>query len=131
MDRPPDESGSGVDTTQRVRFGILCALQVYQDPAWRKWAEGWLSGSDRGEAAAGIAAVWAAEAATLTASARAPEIVAAMAARAASKAASAAEELATAGAEELATWEASQAVELAVKVGDLALPELARQACLD
>ena len=37
---------------QRVEFGIRCALEVCSDAAFRKWAERWLSGEYRGEAAA-------------------------------------------------------------------------------
>ena len=36
-----------VTTEQRVRFGILCATQVYTEPSWRTWADRWLSGADR------------------------------------------------------------------------------------
>lgn len=41
---------------QRVRYGILVSLQVYDDPDYRRWAEGWLSDKDRSEAAAWAAA---------------------------------------------------------------------------
>jgi hypothetical protein len=50
-----------ISTEQRVRFAILCAKQVYHDPGWNQWANGWLDGTDRAEAAA--AAEEAAEAA--------------------------------------------------------------------
>ena len=33
-----------VTTTQRVRFAILCAMKVFDDPEWGAWASGWLSG---------------------------------------------------------------------------------------
>ena len=51
-----------VTTEQRVEFGIRCALEVYQDKAWRTWAEEWLSGEDRSEGAAegAAGAGWAA-----------------------------------------------------------------------
>jgi len=63
-----------VTTEQRVRFGILCAWEVYAEPAWREWADAWLAGTDRAasaangaeraaESAAGSAAEWAASAA--------------------------------------------------------------------
>ena len=39
-------------TTQRVAFGLLCAMEVCKNEAWRKWAQDWLSGKDRMEAAA-------------------------------------------------------------------------------
>ena len=61
-----------VTTTQRVAYGILCALEVCMDKKLRLWASRWLSGEDRsGATAAGAAraaeaadaAGWAAEAA--------------------------------------------------------------------
>ena len=42
------------NTEQRVKFAILCALKVYYDPAFVKWANGWLDGSDRSTKAAGV-----------------------------------------------------------------------------
>jgi len=36
-----------VSMEQRVCFGILCALAVYDDPAFAAWAQRWLSGADR------------------------------------------------------------------------------------
>ena len=47
-----------ITTSQRVRFAILCALEIYSDPLFVQWAGDWLSGKDRTEMAA-----WAAEAA--------------------------------------------------------------------
>lgn len=44
---------------QRIRISIYCALKQYSDPAFVKWANGWLDGSDR----SARAAEWAAEAA--------------------------------------------------------------------
>ena len=41
--------------TQQIAFGILCALKVYHDPAFVKWAESWLSGEDRSANAADAA----------------------------------------------------------------------------
>lgn len=41
-----------VTTAQRVTFGILCAREVCDDPAWRAWADAWLDGTDRSERAA-------------------------------------------------------------------------------
>jgi hypothetical protein len=54
-----------IATVNRVAFGILCALQVYQDPEWVIWAEGWLADSNHsrtdGAAARAVArAVYAA-----------------------------------------------------------------------
>ena len=34
-------------TEQRVRFAILCALEVYFEPGFVKWATDWLDGSNR------------------------------------------------------------------------------------
>jgi len=42
---------------QRIAFGILCALEVCDDVAFRNWAEKWLSGEDR--AAETAQAAWA------------------------------------------------------------------------
>ena len=36
-----------VTTEQRVRFAILCALAVYEETKFKKWAEGWLANTDR------------------------------------------------------------------------------------
>ena len=49
-----------VTTEQRVRFAILCALEVCKDSQFKKWAEDWLSGKDRTESAAWLAAALAA-----------------------------------------------------------------------
>ena len=48
--------------TQRVAFGILCAYPFGSD-SWRTWADKWLSGEDRAEAAAMAEAEARAEAA--------------------------------------------------------------------
>jgi len=45
-----------VTRAARVRFGILCSLEVYTEPNYRKWADGWLSGKDRSKQAV-VAAV--------------------------------------------------------------------------
>lgn len=44
-----------VTTEQRVRLAILCALEIYSEPRFEKWAHGWLSGTDRTEEAAASA----------------------------------------------------------------------------
>lgn len=44
-----------VTTEQRVRFAILCALEVYRNPSFVMWADKWMSGSDRSMRAAGAA----------------------------------------------------------------------------
>ena len=77
-----------ITTTQRVRFGILCAMEVCQDDSWRAWADRWLSGEDRSVSAAAAYAADAARAALYAVSAAAA--YAADAARAALYAASAA-----------------------------------------
>jgi cobalamin biosynthesis Mg chelatase CobN len=46
-----------ITTEQRVRFGIYCAQEVCDLPAWREWADRWLSGEDRTELAAAAAAM--------------------------------------------------------------------------
>jgi hypothetical protein len=58
----------------RVRFAILCAKEVCASyRAWNAWADKWLSGEDRTQAAAkaGKAAAWALEASEAWASAAA------------------------------------------------------------
>ena len=50
-----------VSLEQRIKFGILCALEVCQDAAFVTWATGWLSGADRSKEAARAAAYWAAD----------------------------------------------------------------------
>ena len=49
---------SGDGDIQKVAFGILCSLEVCQSPEYRRWAEDWLSGTDRSARAA--RAAWAA-----------------------------------------------------------------------
>jgi Cu/Ag efflux protein CusF len=50
-----------VTMEQRVKFGILCALEVYKEPQFVAWAANWLDGTDRSkEATAATAAdAWA------------------------------------------------------------------------
>ena len=45
---------------QRVRFGLLCALEVYPAASYRRWAENWLSGKCRGAADAAYAMAYVA-----------------------------------------------------------------------
>ena len=71
-----------VNKAQRIRWGILCALEVYNDDAFAAWASAWLDKSDRTAGAAERAAWVAAGAAARAAGA---------AARAAGAAAGAAE----------------------------------------
>jgi len=82
-----------VTTEMRVRFAILCAKEVCACRSWNAWADRWLSGEDRSEAAAEDAAeaAWAAQAASWAAYAAARAAAeAARAARAAAAAAAAA-----------------------------------------
>jgi hypothetical protein len=60
-----------ITTEMRVRFAILCAKEVCAaDIAWNAWADKWLSGEDRTQAAAEAAqaTAWASEAAAAWAS---------------------------------------------------------------
>ena len=41
-----------VTATQRVAFGILCAMRVHKEKEFTKWAKDWLSGKDRSRKAA-------------------------------------------------------------------------------
>jgi hypothetical protein len=75
-----------ITTTQKVAFGILCAVDCYKEETFVRWANNWLKGRDRGDAAARAAARAAgAAAANLTA-----DDYAAAAARTAAHAAAAA-----------------------------------------
>ena len=60
-----------ISTNARVRFAILCALKIYNEPYFTAWAEDWLSGKDRSKWAAKRASKWAAESATQWAAERA------------------------------------------------------------
>lgn len=53
-----------VTTEHRVRFAILCAVDVYKEPQFVAWAKSWLSGDDRSERAATAAAAAALATAT-------------------------------------------------------------------
>ena len=44
-----------VSGVQKIAFGILCAKEVYDDKAWNKWADKWLSGDDRSKETANAA----------------------------------------------------------------------------
>jgi hypothetical protein len=102
-----------IPLNQLVRFAIYCALEVYQEKGFKKWAKNWLSGKDRskesadaaeGAAGAKKAAAWAKKAALIAARGTA-EAVAWAAAWAADAAAGAA-----AGAAEWAAGAAGAAV---------------------
>ena len=68
-----------ITTEMRVRFAILCAKEVYACLSWNAWADRWLSGEGRTQAAAErayeraaqAAAAWAAQAAAAQAAASA------------------------------------------------------------
>src|SRR3990167_6468593 len=59
-----------VTTEQRIRFGILCAMEVYTERSWVAWARGWLDGMDCTQVAAREAAARAAAAAQEAAAAQ-------------------------------------------------------------
>ncbi len=108
-----------VTTEMRVRFAIMCAKEVCADFSWNAWADRWLSGGDRTQAAA--KAAWAAaEAAEAWASERAEAAWAAAAwaaraARAARAAAEAAEAWASRAAAEAAARAAYRAASAACR----------------
>jgi hypothetical protein len=86
-----------ISIEKRVEFAIRCALKVFDNAQFKTWANKWLDGTDRTEAAARAAAraaawaaAWAAEAAAWAARAARAE-AAAWAAEAAAWAARAAE----------------------------------------
>jgi len=45
-----------VTLAQKVAFGILCVLEVYEEKSFKVWAENWLSGKDRSKKSAAAAA---------------------------------------------------------------------------
>ena len=57
-----------ISTKQRIEIAILCSLTLPQSEGYRVWAERWLSGEDRSEAAACAAYSDAADAASRAAS---------------------------------------------------------------
>jgi hypothetical protein len=126
-----------VTRNQKCRFAVLCAKKVCSDFRWNKWADGWLSGTDRTNATAlaewtAAAEGWAAARAAAAASAavRAAAAAALAAVRAAAAAAVTAgvwwaEKRAMAAA--VAAEQATISRELAGK-GELDLISLAEQA---
>ena len=87
-----------ITTEQKVKFAIYCALEVYRDPIFATWANGWVENKDRSVAAARnaeTAGSWAARAAARDA---------ARAARAAAEAAVWAARSWAAAAAEAAAW---------------------------
>jgi len=92
---------------QKVAYGILCAKEVYTEESWNKWADNWLSGKDRTEAAA--RATWVASTTAWVASA---ESAAAWAAESAAWSA--------AWAAEMAAWSAVSAATRGVNLIEIA-----------
>jgi len=90
-----------ITLTQKVAFAILCSLEVYIDPKYKKWAEAWLQNKDRMAVRVTREAAKAAEAAE--AARKAETAKAAEAAIWAAKAAKAAWEAETAWAVKAAT----------------------------
>ena len=111
-----------ITTEQRVRFGILCAKVICDNPAWNAWADRWLDGSDRSQESA-----WAA----IEAAARAAEAAwaaAETAARAAETAARAARAAEAAWAAETAAWAAAETAARAAETAAGAAAEAAARA---
>jgi len=106
-----------ITLTQRVAFGILCSLEIYNNSEYKKWAENWLVNKDRTTTAAAVVAqvVWETDAARGAAQAAAQEVEAA--AQAAAEA--------TAWATESAAW----ATESAAREARINLVHLATE-CL-
>jgi len=119
-----------VTTEQRVRFAILCAQEVCRDPAWRAWADGWLTGRDRnsGAAAARAAREAVAAAGAARAAAEAAAWAAAAAEAAAAEAAWAAAEAAAAAEAEAAWAAAAAAWAAAAAAGKIDLVAMAHRA---
>ena len=122
-----------ITNKQRIKYSILCALQVRQEKMFVEWANKWLSGEDQSEESAEEASVAAeaARAAAEAARAAAAEEEAAWAAAEAARVArdaraawSAAEAARDARAATVAAW----AAEAATEAADLDLVELAHQA---
>lgn len=49
-----------ITSEQKIKFAILCTMEIHKDPNWTEWANNWLSGKDRSIAAARDAAARAA-----------------------------------------------------------------------
>jgi hypothetical protein len=79
-----------ITTEMRVRFAILCAKEVCACLSWNAWADRWLSGGDRTQAAAEAAAARAEASATRAYERAYERAEAAWAARAAAEAAASA-----------------------------------------
>ena len=103
-----------VSIEQRVECAIRLAWEVCDEPGWRAWAQAWLDGSDRTDAAAD-AALEAAVDAAVRAAVRAAWAAADAAAGAAVRAADAAADA--------AAWAADAGVDVAAISGSVLLPE--------
>lgn len=105
------------DTTTKIELGIRCALSVYPDPKFHRWADNWINGKDRSVTAAKTAAGYST--ATRAANAAAWAALEAggysAAANAAAWAASAAAALAAKAAAWAAAWAALEAAWSAAK----------------
>jgi hypothetical protein len=128
-----------ISTEHRVAFAILCAKRVYGNAEWTRWAERWLSGEDRSEAAAREA--WDAAWAAVSAAARAADLSAAAArgaAMAAARAVARAADADAAAVVAMAAWDvamaaawadrAAMAVEWAADAADLDLVAIFEEA---
>jgi len=108
-----------ITTEQRIRYAIGCALTVYADPGFGKWAQNWLNKTDRSRSAWVAWAAWAAEAA-----ARSAQAAAAAARAAAEAAARAAAEAAEAAAAAAQAAEAAEAAADLVKIAKWAVSDV-------
>lgn len=102
-----------VTLEQQVRFGILCAKEVYTEPGWNAWADAWLDGSECSRAKAAEAAAKAAEAAAEAARAAAQEAKATEAAAWAAWAAAQEAKATEANAAEAKAWAVAQEARVA------------------
>ena len=112
-----------VTTEQRVKFAILCALEVYRNEKFVSWANNWLAGSDRSQLAAqseaqsaefaAQSAAQSAEFAAESAAQSAARSAARLAARLATQAATWAARSATQSAAQSAAWAARSAAQSA------------------
>lgn len=41
-----------ISLTQKIAFGIYCAMTAHNEPIWSKWAKNWIDGTDRSTKAA-------------------------------------------------------------------------------
>jgi len=99
---------------QRVRFAILCSLEVYDCPRYARWADSWLSGAEA--AARSAAAAWSARLAEAVAWSEASAEASAVAVAAAwSKASTEAAAWAVAAALSAAAWSVASALPSATK----------------